>query len=81
MWNILVNTFSITQYNPGVSPGDNVLFVQMLPYTQSWTCCVIKGMSISYDVYVVWDVKGQTVCVLKTRTDFFIKDNDGCNFY
>ena len=35
-----------------------VLFVQTLPaFYQIWTCWGIKGVSISYHVHVVWDVK------------------------
>jgi len=44
--------------NMGSSPGNNILFVQTLPAFYSvWIYWEIKGVSISYHVYVVGDVK------------------------
>ena len=42
----------------GSSPGEHTISIKSHPpSTQSWTYWDINGVSISYHVYVVWDLK------------------------
>ena len=41
-----------------LSPGENILFLQLLSTIHTvWTYLKIKGVSISYHIYMVRDVK------------------------